>query len=100
MPLLAPVTSAIGSSAIPPSHDVADFARRLDPGSQVHLRGPRAPRLAVDLVVSLRDRLRLYEGIGPTRGPALVIGDHPIDDDMCDVHTARLKLPRNALEQP
>src|ERR1700732_2448202 len=71
----------------------------LDPRPDLDLPGPRVTRLADEVEIALRDRIRIKRGvasvgIGPARRP-----NAPVDDDMADVNALRMQLARHGLRE-
>jgi hypothetical protein len=70
----------------------------LDPGSELHLPGPSAPRLLEHMEIVRGDSIGIEHRVGFIRSRRLArISDCTIDHEMRDVDTLRREFARHAL---
>src|SRR5512143_2667437 len=71
------------------------FSEALDPGAKLHLPGPGAARLAMDMEIGIGDGVRIE-----SRLAVRILPDAAIDDEMGDMDVLGRQLARHALCQP
>ena len=69
------------------------------PGPDLHLPGPRAAVLTVDLEVGFGNRVGIESAVRPALGHPCIacLGDAAVDDEMRDADVLGLELARQAL---